>query len=252
MVQETQISSEEEQIAARNKSAQQQLKMLEEMRKQHKLQSYLAQVNSNDSNLSEKSSNDDDLKFSRKSINTAIYKNSITREETASIVAAVQKKQQYRHNLKQNATEQNVPSSLSMEEETERLHQQIQKLSLMPTKSEEAPKQQTRTREALEEAKAYDANARMELGIKHSYEISNDKKDVKLWKEAQAKQDLVKYDRSRSESYSDSVSDNDRGSTSDHGSESAEDYSDDEDEGEEGYRIGGYHRVTIGETFNQR
>jgi hypothetical protein len=33
---------------------------------------------------------------------------------------------------------------------------------------------------------------------------------------------------------------------------SGEDYSDDEDEGEEGYRPGGYHRVMIGEVYNQR
>ena len=33
---------------------------------------------------------------------------------------------------------------------------------------------------------------------------------------------------------------------------SVEDYSDDEDEGEEGYKVGGYHRVKIGEVYNQR
>ena len=37
---------------------------------------------------------------------------------------------------------------------------------------------------------------------------------------------------------------------SDHSS--GEDYSDDEDEGEEGYRPGGYHRVSVGEVYNQR
>lgn len=36
------------------------------------------------------------------------------------------------------------------------------------------------------------------------------------------------------------------------GNESAEDYSDDEDEGEDGYKVGGYHRVKIGEVYNQR
>ena len=36
------------------------------------------------------------------------------------------------------------------------------------------------------------------------------------------------------------------------GSESAEDYTDDEDEGEEGYRPGGYHPVKVGEAYNQR
>ena len=36
------------------------------------------------------------------------------------------------------------------------------------------------------------------------------------------------------------------------GSDSAEDYSDDEDEGEEGYKIGGYHPVKISEVYNER
>lgn len=35
-------------------------------------------------------------------------------------------------------------------------------------------------------------------------------------------------------------------------SDSAEDYTDDEDEGEDGYKPGGYHHVKIGEVFNQR
>ena len=37
-----------------------------------------------------------------------------------------------------------------------------------------------------------------------------------------------------------------------HGSDSAEDYTDDEDEGEDGYKVGGYHPVKIGEVYNQR
>jgi hypothetical protein len=36
------------------------------------------------------------------------------------------------------------------------------------------------------------------------------------------------------------------------GNESTEDYSDDEDEGEEDYKVGGYHRVKVGEVYNQR
>lgn len=40
--------------------------------------------------------------------------------------------------------------------------------------------------------------------------------------------------------------------TADKGNESAEDYSDDEDEGEDGYKPGGYHRVKVGEVYNQR
>ena len=41
-------------------------------------------------------------------------------------------------------------------------------------------------------------------------------------------------------------------STSGHGSDSAEDYTDDEDEGEDGYKPGGYHPVKVGEVYNQR
>jgi len=37
-----------------------------------------------------------------------------------------------------------------------------------------------------------------------------------------------------------------------HGSDSGEDYTDDEDEGEDGYKPGGYHRVKSGEVYNQR
>jgi len=36
------------------------------------------------------------------------------------------------------------------------------------------------------------------------------------------------------------------------GSDSAEDYTDDEDEGEDGYKPGGYHPVKVGEVYNQR
>ena len=36
------------------------------------------------------------------------------------------------------------------------------------------------------------------------------------------------------------------------GHESTEDYSDDEDEGEDGYKPGGYHAVKVGEVYNQR
>lgn len=36
------------------------------------------------------------------------------------------------------------------------------------------------------------------------------------------------------------------------GGHSSEDYTDDEDEGEEGYKTGGYHPVKLGEVYNQR
>jgi hypothetical protein len=38
----------------------------------------------------------------------------------------------------------------------------------------------------------------------------------------------------------------------DKGSDSAEDYTDDEDEGQDGYKPGGYHPVKVGEVYNQR
>lgn len=46
----------------------------------------------------------------------------------------------------------------------------------------------------------------------------------------------------------DNEDDNDKS----HNSDSAEDYTDDEDEGEEGYKPGGYHPVKVGEVYNQR
>jgi hypothetical protein len=44
----------------------------------------------------------------------------------------------------------------------------------------------------------------------------------------------------------------DNAAKTENGSDSAEDYSDDEDEGEEGYKLGGYHPVKNGEVYNQR
>ena len=44
----------------------------------------------------------------------------------------------------------------------------------------------------------------------------------------------------------------DKAKQSGHGSDSAEDYTDDEDEGEDGYKPGGYHPVKVGEVYNQR
>lgn len=60
-------------------------------------------------------------------------------------------------------------------------------------------------------------------------------------------------DRSRRSQHTD---DDDEDSHDDndekHGSDSGEDYTDDEDEGEDGYKAGGYHRVKVGEVYNQR
>ncbi len=50
----------------------------------------------------------------------------------------------------------------------------------------------------------------------------------------------------------DTASDDEDKEKSAGGSESGEDYTDDEDEGEDGYRPGGYHPVKIGEVYNQR
>jgi hypothetical protein len=51
-----------------------------------------------------------------------------------------------------------------------------------------------------------------------------------------------------------SINDDHSAATSDNksGSESGEDYTDDEDEGEDGYKPGGYHPVKTGEVYNQR
>ena len=40
--------------------------------------------------------------------------------------------------------------------------------------------------------------------------------------------------------------------TEDEAAISEEDYSDVDDEGEEGYRVGGYHRTQVGDIFNER
>lgn len=58
----------------------------------------------------------------------------------------------------------------------------------------------------------------------------------------------VKSDGRRKDNDNDSkTSQND-----DRGSDSAEDYSDDDDEGQDGYKPGGYHPVKVGEVYNQR
>jgi len=48
------------------------------------------------------------------------------------------------------------------------------------------------------------------------------------------------------------ASDEDDGDNKSGGSDSAEDYTDDEDEGSDGYKPGGYHPVKVGEVYNQR
>lgn len=53
-------------------------------------------------------------------------------------------------------------------------------------------------------------------------------------------------DRDRGDSDDDDADDHD-----DKSSESGEDYTDDEDEGESGYKTGGYHPVKVGDIFNQ-
>jgi len=51
---------------------------------------------------------------------------------------------------------------------------------------------------------------------------------------------------------SDDDDDDDDDNEKSNNSDSAEDYTDDEDEGEEGYKPGGYHPVKVGEVYNQR
>lgn len=59
------------------------------------------------------------------------------------------------------------------------------------------------------------------------------------------------YRTSDAESNSDDDDDDDH-KKSVNGSDSGEDYTDDEDEGEDGYKPGGYHPVKVGEVYNQR
>jgi len=61
-------------------------------------------------------------------------------------------------------------------------------------------------------------------------------------------------DDNNSESDDDTDSDDEETTKkkSGHASDSGEDYTDDEDEGEDGYKPGGYHRVKTGEVYNQR
>lgn len=58
-------------------------------------------------------------------------------------------------------------------------------------------------------------------------------------------------DRSRGETSDDEHDDDDENGDDDKSSESGEDYTDDEDEGESGYKPGGYHPVNVGDVFNQ-
>lgn len=62
------------------------------------------------------------------------------------------------------------------------------------------------------------------------------------------------YDRSEDsgDDDDDTESEDDKTGKGGHGSDSGEDYTDDEDEGAEGYRPGGYHPVKVGEVYNQR
>jgi hypothetical protein len=61
---------------------------------------------------------------------------------------------------------------------------------------------------------------------------------------------------SDNDSYEDTESEDEKDQRTKHkngnGSDSGEDYTDDEDEGEDGYKPGGYHRVKAGEVYNQR
>ena len=64
------------------------------------------------------------------------------------------------------------------------------------------------------------------------------------------------YDRSEESEHEEEGDDTDSGEEDKgkggNGSDSGEDYTDDEDEGEDGYRPGGYHPVKVGEVYNQR
>lgn len=64
---------------------------------------------------------------------------------------------------------------------------------------------------------------------------------------------LSGYKNREDEDDDDSISEpDDEKDKSQHSAASGEDYTDDEDEGEDGYKVGGYHPVKLGEIYNQR
>ena len=241
---ESHLSQEE--LAARSKSAKQQLQMLEQMRKQHQLQTHLAQMSQN-------GGADNKIKYNRASVSAAIYNGVKNSDETASIVEAVQKqnKDYQASKPKSNISSfSSVNTSLSKEDEADRLRSLVENLSLSSSKSNE----KSSNSELLRDVKAYQAMAKDEIG-----KIKRDISGEDSWKRTNVSsilKDDIKQDKGSNESRDDRTNSSGSGSDietdNDMGSESAEDYSDDEDEGEDGYKPGGYHRVTIGETYNQR
>ncbi|KAL3940916.1 MAG: hypothetical protein SGBAC_004629 [Bacillariaceae sp.] len=73
-----------------------------------------------------------------------------------------------------------------------------------------------------------------------------------IHKEESKKESTSDDNNSDSEDDTDSDDEETAKKKSGHGSDSGEDYTDDEDEGEDGYKTGGYHRVKVGEVYNQR
>ena len=238
---ESHISQNE--IAA--KSAKQQLQMLEQMRKQHQLQSHLTQMN-------EGGGTDKKIKYNRASVSAAIYNGDNNSDDTASVVAAI-RKQKHKQSSKPTSSVQNLNGgmkpSMSMEEEADRLRSLVENLSLASSKSDILENKKSDNSDLYLEAKAYELAVNGEINKK-----IDEYSEEQLWEKTNVssilKADVGQHDNDSNESRDDQT--NSSGSGDDIGSESAEDYSDDEDEGEDDYKPGGYHRVTIGETYNQR
>ena len=252
----------------RDKSVKQQLIMLEQMRKQHQLQSQLAKFNEPIGANHGRSSGSKGVKYNRANVGAAISAEGTGSDskEIASVVAAVQKKKHSRYVQKRNEVKKS--SNVRLEEEVDKIGEIVQNLSLQssssakslsvnshPTfsdggnKSKSPPNQKAK----LEE---------YEMVLKNELEDIDDVDDHdEGWEQTKVSSILnptrvtshntkdQERLRSNSDDYSASVSNADESKV---GSESGEDYSDDEDEGEDGYKPGGYHRVEIGETYNQR
>lgn len=300
-----------EEAAARSKSARQQLQMLEQMRKQHQLQSQLARMTnspkSSDSSSgqsvsssapsSQSQSPSKAFKYNRSNVSSIYNGNS---EETAAVVAAISAAKQQNKSKQKQRTKQ-INSTRSMAEEEDELGKLVSSLSLnTPNASPNRPASTSslsisqsssslKNRQVPSSSstaisnninrtsnRAYQAAAKGELDGLAS-EDDDDDNEEELWEQARIsnifmkqhrKKELleeVELDRSTSNgsdsnrsdehmkgSISEDEEEDDVDVNSDKGSESAEDYSDDEDEGEDGYRPGGYHPVKIGEVYNQR
>ena len=253
----------------RDKSVKQQLIMLEQMRKQHQLQSQLAKFNEPIGANHGRSSGSKGVKYNRANVGAAISAEGTGSDskEIASVVAAVQKKKNSRYVQKRNEAKKSSNVRLE-EEEVDKIGEIVQNLSLQSSssaKSLSVNSHPTFSGGGKKSKSPLNQKAKLEeyeMVVKNELEDFDDVDDHdEGWEQTKVSSILnptrvtshntkdQERLRSNSDDYSASVSNTDESKV---GSESGEDYSDDEDEGEDGYKPGGYHRVEIGETYNQR